>query len=257
MKKIIKRIKHIGISIWLAAKEKTFCANGTRLKYLLFQGNKDALIVVFSAYNEKPLYNYVRSLKGIKATRLYIKDDFGANGKGSYYLGENGNHNVEKTVYELIEKQIMEIGIIDSSTKLIFVGSSKGGYAALNFAAMYNNSYAIVGAPQYLLGTHLIHDNLYLMMDDIIGCRDRNRVLALDDHIRVKYEKKPQEYKQTIYIQYSEEEYTYDLHIKQLIEDLKKTSIEVNLEILHYKEHTDVHKYFPKYLQDVISCILE
>lgn len=257
MSKIIKHIKHIGISIWLTAKEKTYCANGTRIKYLLFKKQTNALVIVFSAYNEKPLYNYVRSLKGIQATRLYIKDDFGANKKGSYYLGEKGKNNVEETVYELINRQISEMGGISKCDKLIFVGSSKGGYAALNFAAMYNNSVAIVGAPQYLLGTHLIHDNLYYIMDDIIGSRDSKLVLQLDDHIRAKYMAKPETYKQKVYIQYSDIEYTYELHIKPLLLDLESSNIELHAEKLHYSNHSDVHFYFPKYLHDTLLQVLE
>ena len=91
-KKLKDRVKHMGIALWLLMNEKTFRRNDTRLKYLIYKGNSDVLIVSFSAYNkEKALYNYIRTLKNIDASKLYIKDDFSKNKKGSYYLGEKGS----------------------------------------------------------------------------------------------------------------------------------------------------------------------
>lgn len=254
MNVFLKKLRHIFIEIILIVKEKTFRANMTRIKYLLFTGSRESLVIVFSAYSEKPLYNYVRTLKKINATRLYIKDDFGVNGKGSYYLGEKGRNNVESTVCDLINRQIKKMG--GGVKKLVFVGSSKGGYAALNFASMYDNSIAIVGAPQYLLGRHLIHDRLFLIMDDILGTRDETEVLKLDSHIKNRYQNDNKKQNQKIYMQYSDREYTYELHIKELIEDIKKTNIELYLETLHYENHSDVHKFFPAYLNKIISTIL-
>ena len=254
MNSIIKKIRHLGTLTFLEIKEKTFQANMTRVKYLYFPGLNESLVVVFSAYSEKPLYNYVRSLNGINSSRLYIKDDFGENKKGSYYLGEKGKHNVEKTVCDLIENKINELGGIVKN--IIFVGSSKGGYAALNFASMYDNSVAIVGAPQYLLGTHLIHEKLYLIMDDILATRDETKVLELDNHIKERYSNLPKDVKQKIYLQYSDQEFTYELHIRELIDDIKKTNIELHLEKQHYKNHADVHQYFPSYLRKVLIDIL-
>ena len=102
LKKINKKITKLFIKF----KERTFKANDTRLKYLLFNGirGNDILVVIFSAYSkDAALYNYVRTLSGFhNVTRLYIKDDFGPNKTGSYYLGEKGNHNVEPSVVDLI-----------------------------------------------------------------------------------------------------------------------------------------------------------
>lgn len=219
-------------------------------------GGQDALIIVFSAYNnEKPLYNYIRTLKTVKACRIYIKDDFASNKKGSYYLGEKGKHNVEKTVIELIRYQIKKKGL-STDPKLIFVGSSKGGYAALNFAAEFDNSYAIVGAPQYLLGRHLNEEFFYPMLEDIIGERTVEKIEDLDNHIRHKYLQSPIKQNQSIYLQYSDKEYTFEKHIAYLIEDLKKTNIDVHYECLNYVDHGDVHKYFPSYLSRSIESIL-
>lgn len=254
-----KYVKHIATSIFLHLKERTFRANGTRIKYLEFSngGVTDALVIVFSAYNnEKALYNYVRTLSDIKVKRLYLKDDFAPNRKGSYYLGEKGKHNVEATVIDLIKHQMKKYGLTDNS-KLLFVGSSKGGYAALNFAAEFDNSFAIVGAPQYLLGRHLNEEFFFPMLEDIIGTRTKEKIDDLDNHVRNKYIHKSSNMKQSIYLQYSDKEYGFEKHIKYLIEDLKKTNIDVHYECLDYKEHSDVHKYFPAYLHKNISSIIK
>lgn len=126
----------------------------------------------------------------------------------------------------------------------------------MNFAAMFNNSHAIVGAPQYLLGTHLNQEFFYPMLEDIVGERSEEKIRKLDQHIREKYKNKDPNWKQTIYMQYSDKEYTYDMHIKYLIDDLLNSTIETHFEKLDYSEHTDVHKFFPDYLHRTINNIL-
>lgn len=57
-------------------KEKTFRSEGTRLKYLFFQGknNCDTLIVGFQAcHKDGARYNYVRTLNEIAVHKLFIK----------------------------------------------------------------------------------------------------------------------------------------------------------------------------------------
>ncbi len=88
---MVQQVKRFLLNCYMLIKEKKYKKNGTRIKYLLYPGSKDSLVVVFSAYNKnKAIYNYVRSLNHIKSTRLYILDDFGPTHTGSYYLGEKG-----------------------------------------------------------------------------------------------------------------------------------------------------------------------
>lgn len=183
--KIISIIKKNALSLYLKIKEKTYYSNGTRLKYLFYKRNSNILVVCFSAYNkDKAVYNYVRSLKNFDVSRLYIKDDFGPNGTGSYYLGENAKGNVEKAVIELIKKKTPSNS--NGRPVVVFVGSSKGGYAALNFSVEFENSYAVVGAPQYKLGSHLNEPFFHPMLKDIIGEITQERISQLDNHIAEK-----------------------------------------------------------------------
>lgn len=256
-------IKKKILSLYIICKERKFYSNGTRLKYLFYKGTGNILVVIFSAYSkEKAMYNYVRSLKEFKCSKIYIKDDFGPDHTGSYYLGEKARHNVEHAVIELIKSKATSIG--DGKPIIVFVGSSKGGYAALNYAVEFDNSYAIVGAPQYKLGSHLNEPFFYPMLEDIFGDITPDKISNLDDHIKRKYKSLDSDKRQHIYLQYSSAEYseifkefTYEKHIRYLIEDLRKyTNIELSCEVLDYKDHNDVHKYYPDYLKSKLHYII-
>ena len=91
----------------------------------------------------------MRTIKECGVNRLFIKDDFGPNQCGDYYLGCNGTYSVENAVFELIDRYIKLV----KPKKIIFFGSSKEGYAAINFGLRYPDSKMIVAAPQYYLGT--------------------------------------------------------------------------------------------------------
>lgn len=261
---ILKYIKKLVMNAYVILKERTYYGNGTRVKYLYYKKKSKILVVCFSAYNkDKALYNYVRSLENYDVSRLYIKDDFGPNNAGSYYLGENGKHNVEKTVIDLIKMKTKTIN--DGKPIIVFVGSSKGGYAALNFGVEFENSYTIVGAPQYKLGSHLNEPFFYPVLEDIFGNINQEKIDDLDMHIKRKYEMLPKGSNQHIYLQYSMlewssvfNEYTYEKHIKYLINDIKeKTDIELHCEVLEYKDHGDVHQYFPIYLKNTLNSIID
>lgn len=260
---MMNKIKKLMLKIIIKLKEKNYKSNGTQLKYLFFKETGENLIVIFSAYNKDvALYNYLKTLKNYKCSKLYIKDDFGPSRTGSYYLGEHGKKNVEPTVIKLIREKLCAIEGINSN--IIFVGSSKGGYAALNFAVEFENSIAIVGAPQYKLGTHLNEPFFYPMLEDIIGNRTSGKIKNLDDHIKNKYINMPKGLNQQIFIQYSPVEwsdvfrqYTYKTHIEPFIQDVRKyTDIQLNEERVFYKEHNDVHKYFPSYLCTILSNLI-
>ncbi|WP_062320399.1 hypothetical protein [Halolactibacillus sp. JCM 19043] len=105
--------------------EKVFDSE-RKVKYLFQKSYKksDELIIVFSAFHSKgtrPRYNYVRTLEGFNANKLFILDDFGA--RGSYYLCENRDFSIERSVSALIQEIINQYKI----KKVMSCGSSKGG----------------------------------------------------------------------------------------------------------------------------------
>lgn len=143
----VNRIYTEAVQRW---NEKEFTAqDGQTLRYMFFPCKKsDILVVGFQACNDAgPRYNQVRTLKECGVNRLLIKDDFGPRQLGVYYLGCKENHAVETAVFELIDRCIAESRTLFKY--IVFSGSSKGGYAALNFGIHYPNSVMVVAAPQY------------------------------------------------------------------------------------------------------------
>ena len=116
MKKLLNRFEKLKNRLYMMyiapRKEKEFVSEGEKIHYLVYKKRSRNLIVVFSAYNDNgPRYDYISSLSGMNASRLYIKDDFVAK-TGNYYLGRNGNYNIEKAVFALIRQKKEEFGDI-------------------------------------------------------------------------------------------------------------------------------------------------
>ena len=148
-----KYIEYIQTKIVLLWKQKTFVHEGVKVKYMLNEEkDSDCLVIVFSACTRpglKARYNYVRTLSDTNCNRLFVLDDYAKDRRGSYYIGNNFRFNEETATRELINKIIQ----VTSPKRLIFCGSSKGGYAALNFGIEHTKSFIIAGAPQYFLAS--------------------------------------------------------------------------------------------------------
>ena len=116
-------------------KSRVFQCGEVSLKYLYVprRGSR-TLITVFSGMNPtRASYSYINQLNDTSHNRLYILDDFGDEILGCFYLGTNEQFQVEHAVRCLLA----ELGAKHRYEKYIFCGSSKGGYAALNFGIEY------------------------------------------------------------------------------------------------------------------------
>ena len=196
----------------------------------------------------------IPTLSEFNVSRLYIKDDFAADGRGSYYLGECGKHNVENAVRGLIDSTLREIG---KDVTIIFVGSSKGAYASIYFQLDYANSYSVIAAPQYLLGEYLIKNNNFDQLVDILGSDYfENDVLWLNNLLRNKICNNKNH--STIFLQFSELEPTYENHIQYLIKDLKENHyLELHTDIQKYAEHSELGKYYKAFLIEKLRRIID
>ena len=253
IRKIYKKIK----KKYYQTQDKVFISskntNCVRLPYLLkkYKGGGTLLVVFSGCYEGGATYNYVGTCNKLKVNRLYIKDDFAPNHRGCYYIGSDGMYNVEMAVCELIDSVVQKLNI----DKLIFAGSSKGGYAALNFSLMYKGSYAICGAPQYYLANYLNNSTFYVNLKEIVGKITDESIETLNNRLKLKiYETTPT---QTIYMIYSSVEHTYKEHIEDMIHDLKSAGFQLNECQMDFEEHGDIGKYFPSYLIDSIVNILK
>lgn len=236
--------------------EKQFVAgNGQTLRYMFFPGKSSTLVVVFQACSDAGArYNYVKTLGDCGISRLFIKDDFGPDGCGDYYLGCNGTYSVENAVMELIRSCLGRL----SPERVVFAGSSKGGYAALNFGLRFPDSEIVIAAPQYFLGSYLKGENgtgrHAKTLDEILGePANALNTKELDNRLRSVIQKDPYAGTQHVCIHYSVNEHTYKEHVRYLLDDLKETGISVEEDIGDYQEHGDLKYYFPGYLKEKIE----
>lgn len=92
-----------------------------RLKYLYENHRSNKLVISFTAFSEKPCFNYYRTLQPIKADKLFLQDNFGYT--GSYLLYEDGTELPRQLTHGLLEKIISR----KQYEEIVTLGTSKGG----------------------------------------------------------------------------------------------------------------------------------
>lgn len=245
LKKCFLKLKHLKVTNYIIKNEKTFVKDGKTIKYLYIPSeDSKSLAVIFSAFpgpNKVAGYNMVSTFMNIKINKLFILDDFGYKKRGAYYLSENGEYFIPPLVNELLKKHM------DGMDKVCFLGSSKGGAAALYYGLKTEGVDLILsGAPQYYIGDYLVcKPEHYPILDAMAGSHsdtavnEYNRILPTAVN-ECKLNTKPK-----ILIHYSKSEPTYEHHIKSLVDDLIKNKFEIIEDIEEYELHSDVAKYFP------------
>lgn len=126
----------------------------------------------------------------------------------------------------------------------------------MNFSFLIPGVTVIIGAPQYFLGDYLggpshLPNLRYILGEDIteekkqaLNVRLRNRILTSD----IKPEK--------VYLHYSNQEHTYEEHIKWMLADLKTAGVELYEDIADYKEHGGVANLYPPFLNNTLKELL-
>lgn len=248
MNKIERAINRIYTILYTKFKEEK-SSNG--LKYLMLKpsGRSSQMIVSFAAFAHKgSRYNYIKTLKGFHCYRLFLLDEGASNGRGTYLLGDDKN---EKTV-DLINYLRVKYDIHD----LYFIGSSKGGYCALDFAFKIPNAIPVIASPQYFVASYLNVEktmpNLRAILNSFISDEGikridlRLRIIISTSKIRPS----------KVYIHYSDQEHTYHKHIKYMLEDLSSAGIDVEEDVLHYPNHNDLIYYYPSYLKRILGSYI-
>ena len=239
--------------------EKRYSAHGTRVKYMFYKEPKsNVLLVSFPACAPNTAkYNYMRTLLPFKCNKLFLLDDFGENHQGCY-LAED---KVEKCTSELLHSKIewckSKWGGDDSRPlKVIFLGSSKGGYSALNFAFLIPDVYVVIGAPQYYLGSYLDKENTRVNLAFLIGkiteAGKKELNNRLNNRIRTSVIKP-----KVVYFHYSDVEHTYKEHVKDLLDDLKERGVEVVEDVQTYPEHSGLKDHYPPFLVKTKENLLD
>ncbi|MGE6629943.1 YqiA/YcfP family alpha/beta fold hydrolase [Bacillus sp. NPDC077027] len=210
------------------------------------------LVIVFSAFHpigKEPRYNYVRTLAEFDCNKLFILDDFGC--RASYYLCENRDFSIERSVIQLINKIIEENGV----ELVITCGSSKGGYAALYYGIKYGFDHVIAASPQYLLGDYLTRTRTEEVISFMAGANTEEDYQFLNKIMKKMIhntERNPH-----IFIHLGEGEYHYTDHVIPLIKDLEEKGITCELDLGDYDKHSDVIKFYPNILKNKIRTILD
>lgn len=253
---IRKYVEFIITKIKIIWEQREFTYEDVTVKYILKEKkNVETLVIIFSACTRKGLkarYNYVKTLNGLHCNRLYILDDYAEDHRGSYYMGNNFRFNEEQAVIELIKQMMQKM----TPQKIIFCGSSKGGYAALNFGMRFEGAQMVIGAPQYFLNSYLeASQNLYTLKH-IIGTKEPEKCEKLEYYLREKIKGNPNIDSQKVYIHYSDKEHTYEEHIKHMLKDLNDNGYQIESDVASYENHSDISYYFPDFLRKQIQNII-
>lgn len=253
-------LKKAGKKAWWAAfnalHQRTHRHLSYDVHYLYHPGTSDDLVVVFSAFAPglKPSYNYVRSLWGhTDAHLLFIRDDFvNLPSGGAYYIGSKGDSHGQDAVLALIRAIREKAG----AKRVIGIGSSKGGTAALLFGCTLPMDAIIIGAPQYYIGSYMQEhkpDSLALLATSG-GAPTEADVSFLDALVprAVCTCKMPPH----VYIHYSDQEHTYAEHIADMLRDLKAHGFPLTEDVADYAKHTDVSLYYQPYLRKTLPAVL-
>lgn len=242
-----------------AKNEKLFYGEVVQKYLRMGPAQGDSLVVVFSSCTRKGVsarYNYIRTLKDIDVPKLFILDDFGLDGRGGYYLGQDGGEEIYRTTHALIEKVKAEV----CATKVVYCGSSKGGWAALKFGVGDPLGTVVAGSPQYLLGDYAIEEyekeggNKTLLPYLSHDLYERGRINWLNGLIKQEINQRSS--RAPVFLCYSTEEHTYADHIKFLIDDLRAAGRVVNVREEKFSNHSDISLYFPEYLHSTIGALM-
>ncbi|MEG0297882.1 MAG: hypothetical protein RR620_14275, partial [Clostridium sp.] len=213
--------------------------------------NKNKLIIIFSAFSsDGAKYNYKTTLKFVDCNKLFILDDFAT--RGSYYLGVNGDFNIESSVVSLITNILATNNI--EFKDVITVGSSKGGTAALYYGLKYNFGNIIAGAPQYKIGSYLSDLSVKQYANDIFGdISDSNR-LKYDNIIRMSCK---HESKANIYMLTSDGDRQYKKVLREFENVSEEYKLNLMMEKCEIKNHAEISTAFPPFLSEKIKLILK
>ena len=261
LSKCAGRLRAAQLRLQQLVKQRRYRGFSCELKYMYHNcPRSDALIVVFSGCTGPGIparYNYMRTLKDVPCSKLFILDDFGLDRRGGYYLGAYPEFLFEKATMALIEETVTRHGI----KTCYFAGSSKGGWAALNFGVKLRlpvKKHVIIGAPQYWLGQYLYHPANRITFDGICGEQEEACVIAaLDDYLPAAIRAGSTDgNRPEVYLHYSSCEHTYDAHIVHLIAALKENGYSLAEDAGCYTDHAAVAAHYPPFLLRTLTELL-
>lgn len=215
------------------------------LNYLL-ERVQDAsqLVVAFSAMAPAGSFthNYKSTLDRVNAHKLYVLDDFGD--QGAYYYCDHRDLAIYRSVQKLLHRIIDELGV--DLADVAFVGSSKGGTAALIHGSSLGVGRIIVGAPQIRIGSFLAHPHPNVL-EFMAGGTGEQDVAWLDraviNHVR---KIRPDT---SVELLIGTEDHHFRDHLPHLLTEFQNIGHD-NFSIVHLEglTHADIGKPFSEFL---------
>ena len=241
-------LKKVGNKLYFKLFSRRF---HKRLTYCFMSNKSETLIIVFSGFASKPVYNYVNTLRNIKADKLFILDDFGY--KGSYYWFENGR-DYPRTLTESLISSVMGG---QKYKRIITAGSSKGGTCAIYFGLKFHANHIFAGACQYLVGNYLYQECNREKFYGMMGYESEleNRKL-LNEMVASIIEKERGNNDTHIHLLYSDKEHTYEDDILPLLRKLNDCNMQYDEVVCDFDDHSDVGIYFAPYLRQQIKELI-
>lgn len=247
----MKQIKSLFLKMYIRLNTRRKKINGINIGYLLQkEKSSDRLIVVFSGWPSVKIrggaYNYVRTLKEIRANKLFILDNEGFEGLGTYYLGNSCRWLQNNVIDEFIRKIIEKC----QAKEVIFVGSSKGATCALLYGLRMNADKVICGSPQYRIARYMQHSGEHQKKTLPMVLENSNYSEEDIDALVADAVKLPDR-KTKIHLMYSSEERAYPVDLHLLVDQLRESKLACYLYDMvdqGYTDHSQVAKYYKPFL---------
>lgn len=201
--------------------------------------DKTPLVFAFSAMGLMGdfTYNYKSTIDQIPCKAIYILDDFGD--QGSYYLLEKKSKQIFDTVQNFVAEKIRENN--GSDRPIYFVGSSKGGTAALLHGLLFTGARIFIGAPQSKIGSFVRkpHPNILEYMS---GGQSEQHVQYLDEMLY--QEKYLQNSAESVTIIVGKADHHYKNHVLPWVDKARQYSTKIELVALDGTPHSEIGKAY-------------
>lgn len=206
------------------------------------------LVFVFSAMGLKGnfSYNYKSTLDKTSNHAIYVLDDFGD--QGAYYLQEKNDRSIFRSVQKFVDDSIHRLA--SNGRPVYFVGSSKGGTAAMLHGLKYPQARIFVGAPQTRIGTFVEkpHPNI---LEYMTGGSGANEIAALD---AVLYEQDYLKFNSSsVTIVVGKADHHYKNHVLPWAEAASEYGSKVDLIVKDGTPHSEIGKVYRLLLEKEIG----
>lgn len=222
--------------------------------------DSDYLIISFSGLHSTefqggaPVYNHISTLAPVDCHQLFILDSY--KNQFCYYVGLGGSYEYERTVIALITTYANTYRITPEN--IIVTGSSKGGSAALYYSLKYRFGKAIIGAPQLYIANYLkrraTSESMNLRFQRLLG-QDEKQGISFWNQLIFNQVALTKQFPE-LFFHVGTGDFHYSEHLRPLLKKLDEKSVNYELDLANYTEHSDTGLYFSPFLLGKVQTII-